>query len=127
MPGEIIEYTLAEVALRNGKAGSPTWIVIRDVVYDVTQYMEDHPGGSELITEWAGKDGTKDFDDFGHSSDAMRLLKTMQVGVLVASDQAKNRKKHATASGPKEITEELSEEELLKKKRSKRRMFILCG
>uniref|UniRef100_A0A182JS89 Cytochrome b5 heme-binding domain-containing protein n=1 Tax=Anopheles christyi TaxID=43041 RepID=A0A182JS89_9DIPT len=126
MPGELIEYTLAEVALRDGKAGRPTWIVIRDVVYDVTHYMEDHPGGSELIAEWAGKDGTKDFDDFGHSSDAWRLLKTMQVGVLVVSDHAKNRKKNAD-SGPKEIMEDLSQEELIKKKRSKRRLFILCG
>ncbi|XP_041770927.1 cytochrome b5-like [Anopheles merus] len=127
MPGELMEYTLAEVAVRNGKAGSPTWIVIRDAVYDVTQYMEDHPGGSELISEWAGRDGTKDFDDFGHSADAMRLLKTLQVGVLVASDQAKNRKKNAT-DGPKELAEEqLSPEELMKKRRSKRRMFILCG
>uniref|UniRef100_A0A182MLG2 Cytochrome b5 heme-binding domain-containing protein n=1 Tax=Anopheles culicifacies TaxID=139723 RepID=A0A182MLG2_9DIPT len=126
MPGELIEYTLAEVALRNGKAGNPTWIVIRDIVYDVTQYMVDHPGGAELITEWAGKDGTKDFDDFGHSSDAMRLLKTMQIGVLVVSDQAKNRNKH-TASSQRKITEDLTEEELMKKRRSKRRMFILCG
>ncbi|XP_050075896.1 cytochrome b5-like [Anopheles maculipalpis] len=127
MPGEIIEYTLAEVALRNGKAGNPTWIVIRDIVYDVTHYMEDHPGGSELISEWAGKDGTKDFDDFGHSSDAMRLLKPLQVGVLVVSDQAKNRGKSNVADGQSKLGEELTEEELLKKKRSKRRMFILCG
>uniref|UniRef100_A0A182QD38 Cytochrome b5 heme-binding domain-containing protein n=1 Tax=Anopheles farauti TaxID=69004 RepID=A0A182QD38_9DIPT len=123
MPGEVTEYTLAEVSLRNGKAGNPTWIVIRDVVYDVTKYMEDHPGGSELITEWAGKDGTKDFDDFGHSSDAMRILKTLQVGVLEESDRAKNR----VAGAQKKITEDFSQEELMKKKRSKRRMFILCG
>uniref|UniRef100_A0A182NKH0 Cytochrome b5 heme-binding domain-containing protein n=1 Tax=Anopheles dirus TaxID=7168 RepID=A0A182NKH0_9DIPT len=123
MPGELIAYTLAEVAQRNGKAGSPTWIVIRDVVYDVTEYMADHPGGSELITEWAGKDGTKDFDDFGHSSDALRILKTLQVGVLAASDQAKNRAATAQRKG----TDNLSPEELMKKKRSKRRMFILCG
>ncbi|XP_035908282.1 cytochrome b5-like [Anopheles stephensi] len=126
MPGEIIEYTLAEVALRNGKAGNPTWIVIRDIVYDVTHYMEDHPGGSELISEWAGKDGTKGFDDFGHSSDAMRLLKPLQVGVLVVSDQAKNRGK-SVAGGQTKAAEDLTEEELMKKKRSKRRMFILCG
>ena len=42
------------------------------------------------------------------------------------SDQAKNRKKNAT-DGPKELVEELSPEELMKKRRSKRRMFILCG
>ncbi|XP_052898194.1 cytochrome b5-like [Anopheles moucheti] len=126
MPGELTEYTRAEVALRNGKEGNPTWIVIRDIVYDVTHYMENHPGGSELIAEWAGKDGTKDFDDFGHSSDAMRILKTLQIGVLVVSDHAKNRSK-TVASGQPKTAENLTEEELMKKKRSKRRMFILCG
>ncbi|XP_058124257.1 cytochrome b5 [Anopheles ziemanni] len=123
MPGELKEYTLAEVAMHNGKGGTPTWIVIRDNVYDVTSYMEDHPGGSELITEWAGKDGTKDFDDFGHSSDAMRILRTLQVGVLVQCDQAKNR----LASGQKSVSYAESEENLVEKKRSKRRKFILCG
>ncbi|KFB45006.1 AGAP006060-PA-like protein [Anopheles sinensis] len=123
MPGELKEYTLAEVAMRNGKDGTPTWIVIRDNVYDVTGYMEDHPGGSELITEWAGKDVTKDFDDFGHSSDAMRILRTLHVGVLVQCDQAKNRQ----AGGQKSVSYAESEENLVEKKRSKRRKFILCG
>uniref|UniRef100_A0A182IKQ6 Cytochrome b5 heme-binding domain-containing protein n=1 Tax=Anopheles atroparvus TaxID=41427 RepID=A0A182IKQ6_ANOAO len=123
MPGELREYTLAEVAQRNGKGGSPTWLVIRDIVYDVTSYMEDHPGGSELITEWAGKDGTKDFDDFGHSSDAMRILRTLQVGVLAKCDQAKNRQ----TGGLKDVSDVGSEDNLLEKKRSKRRKFILCG
>lgn len=76
------EFTRQEVALRDGKNGNPIWIIIRDVVYDVTDYVEDHPGGPELVTDFAGRDGTKDFDDFGHSSTAMEMLKQYKVGEL---------------------------------------------
>ncbi|XP_052859667.1 cytochrome b5-like [Anopheles cruzii] len=119
MPAEVRQYTMADVALRDGKNGTRTWIVVSDIVYDVTDYMENHPGGSELITEWAGKDGTKDFDDFGHSSDAMKELKTLQIGVLVEEDRAKNRKAKSAKSATVEQTEEES-------KPRKRRRFIMC-
>ncbi|XP_058834962.1 cytochrome b5 [Topomyia yanbarensis] len=87
------DFTLQEVALRDGKNGNPTWIIIRDGVYDVTDYLDEHPGGGELITEFAGRDGTKDYDDFGHSGTAMELLKKFKIGELNLCDRAKNQKK----------------------------------
>lgn len=42
-----------------------------------------HPGGGDLITEYAGRDATKAFDDFGHSHDAKKLLKPLKIGELV--------------------------------------------
>lgn len=36
-----------------------------------------------MITEWAGRDATKGFDDFGHSNDAKKLLKPLRIGELV--------------------------------------------
>lgn len=33
--------------------------------------------------EWAGRDATKGFDDFGHSGDAKKLLKQFKIGELV--------------------------------------------
>uniref|UniRef100_A0A182FD40 Cytochrome b5 heme-binding domain-containing protein n=1 Tax=Anopheles albimanus TaxID=7167 RepID=A0A182FD40_ANOAL len=124
MPAELKQYTMAEVESCDGKAGHQTWLVIRDNVYDVTAYLEEHPGSSDLIVEWAGKDGTKAFEDFGHSSDALRTLRTLQIGVLVEQDRAKNRKTKAAKSVI--ITDSTVDEPMLKK-RSKRRMFILCG
>ncbi|EDS31744.1 cytochrome b5 [Culex quinquefasciatus] len=79
---EVREFTRQEVALRDGKNGNPTWVIIRDMVYDVTPYLNEHPGGSELIADFAGKDATKDFDDFGHSGTAMSQLKLYKVGEL---------------------------------------------
>lgn len=31
-------------------------------VYDVTPFMDDHPGGGEIMLSAAGKDGTQDFE-----------------------------------------------------------------
>ncbi|XP_055627592.1 cytochrome b5-like isoform X2 [Toxorhynchites rutilus septentrionalis] len=114
------EYTRQEVALRDGKNGAQTWIIIRDVVYDVTTYLEDHPGGGELITEFAGKDGTRDFDDFGHSGTAMNLLKQFKIGELNMCDRAKFQKQ-----GSEWLPDGACV--LPPKKRSKRRRFIFCG
>ena len=37
--------------------------------------MDDHPGGGEIMLSAAGKDGTQDFEDVGHSPNARELLK----------------------------------------------------
>lgn len=34
-------YTLQDVAVNNGENGMPTWIVVRDIVYDCTNYLDD--------------------------------------------------------------------------------------
>ncbi|XP_070169240.1 cytochrome b5 [Polyergus mexicanus] len=102
MSNSAIRYSLADVAKCNGKNGTRTWIVIYDNVYDVTDYMSQHPGGPELIEEYAGKDATNGFDDFGHSSDAKKILKEYLVGELEDEDKRANRKKkHAVLNGIK--------------------------
>lgn len=34
-------FTLKDVRERNGENGTDTWIVIRDIVYDVTKYLDE--------------------------------------------------------------------------------------
>lgn len=41
-----------------------------------------HPGGAELLEEYAGRDATKEFEEFGHSSDAKKIMKEFLVGEL---------------------------------------------
>ncbi|KAL6427122.1 hypothetical protein ACFW04_009346 [Cataglyphis niger] len=82
MSNSTIRYSLADVGKCDGKNGARTWIVIYDNIYDVTDYITQHPGGTELIEEYAGKDATNGFDDFGHSSDAKKILKEYLIGEL---------------------------------------------
>ena len=47
-------YTAEEVAENNGKDGKPIWMTYGGVVYDVTDFISNHPGGSERILMAAG-------------------------------------------------------------------------
>mmetsp|Transcript_117198 Transcript_117198/g.250439 ORF Transcript_117198/g.250439 Transcript_117198/m.250439 type:complete len:81 (-) Transcript_117198:137-379(-) len=38
------------------------WVVVGDQVYDVTNFLADHPGGKKAIMLFAGKDATEEFD-----------------------------------------------------------------
>lgn len=83
-------YSLDEVAKHNEK--SSCWLVIHESVYDVTKFMEEHPGGEEVLLEQAGKESTEVFEDVGHSSDARELLAQYKIGELTDEDKAKVKK-----------------------------------
>ena len=59
-------------------------MAIDDKVYDVKSFLENHPGGAEILTELKNRDGTQDFDDIGHSNSARDILKDLQIGVMNA-------------------------------------------
>uniref|UniRef100_A0A2N9F417 Cytochrome b5 heme-binding domain-containing protein n=1 Tax=Fagus sylvatica TaxID=28930 RepID=A0A2N9F417_FAGSY len=56
-------YSKAEVALHAKK--TDCWIIIKDKVYDVTSYVEEHPGGDAILAH-AGDDSTEGF--YGYAS-----------------------------------------------------------
>jgi len=45
-------------------------IIIHGQVYDVTKFLDDHPGGPDIIADGAGTDLTDQFEDTGHSAEA---------------------------------------------------------
>ncbi|KAJ5661947.1 mitochondrial cytochrome b2 [Penicillium maclennaniae] len=53
-------FDAAEVAEHN--SARSCWVIIHGKVYDVTNFIADHPGGSKVILRLAGKDATEDFD-----------------------------------------------------------------
>lgn len=65
---------------------SSTWVVIENKVYDITKFLEEHPGGEEVLLEVAGKDATESFDDVGHSKDAQLMKDEYLVGDLHPDD-----------------------------------------
>lgn len=52
--------------------------------------IKQHPGGGELISDVAGRDCTKEFEDFGHSTDAKQLLKKYKIGELIEVNERAN-------------------------------------
>lgn len=52
--------------IRRHATAQSTWIVIDGDVYDVTGWLEHHPGGAERLREWAGKDASVAFRAAAH-------------------------------------------------------------
>uniref|UniRef100_A0A8C5M473 Cytochrome b5 n=1 Tax=Leptobrachium leishanense TaxID=445787 RepID=A0A8C5M473_9ANUR len=73
-------YTLDEIQKHNNSKS--TWIIIHNKVYDVSKFLEEHPGGEEVLREQAGGDATETFEDIGHSTDARNMSKDFIIGEL---------------------------------------------
>lgn len=64
-------------------------------VYDVTSYLDDHPGGAEVMLDVAGKDADEFFEDIGHSNDAREELAKHVIGVLKLTEEEKEKRRLA--------------------------------
>ncbi|KAL4400430.1 L-lactate dehydrogenase [Malassezia pachydermatis] len=49
-----------EVAKHNTK--EDCWVILSNKVYNLTEFVNEHPGGPEVLKKFAGKDGTALFD-----------------------------------------------------------------
>ncbi|KAG9511411.1 Potassium voltage-gated channel subfamily H member 4, partial [Fragariocoptes setiger] len=67
-------------------AKDSVWFVIHGKVYDATKFLDEHPGGEEVLLEQAGQDATEIFEDVSHSSDARELMKEYEIGELHPDD-----------------------------------------
>ncbi|XXY50293.1 cytochrome b5 domain-containing protein [Sorangium sp. So ce269] len=58
-------YDASEVILHNNDERGH-WMVIRGLVYDMSEFMYIHPGGERLIVTSAGMDGTRSYEKAEH-------------------------------------------------------------
>ncbi|KAI9001705.1 cytochrome b5-like heme/steroid binding domain-containing protein [Gaertneriomyces semiglobifer] len=77
---EVRTFDWPEIAAHNTR--DDLWMVVDGKVYDCTKFLDEHPGGEEVMIEQAGQDASEAFDEIGHSDDARDLLKTMYIGDL---------------------------------------------
>jgi cytochrome b involved in lipid metabolism len=84
-------YTLAEVAEHN--KNESCWIIIHDKVYDVSKFLDEHPGGEEVLLEQGGKVATESFEDVGHSTDARELMKQYCIGEICEAEKQKTKER----------------------------------
>ncbi|KAK0185061.1 FMN-dependent dehydrogenase-domain-containing protein [Armillaria mellea] len=61
-------FTLQQVAEHT--TASSCWVIIKDRVYDVTDFLSEHPGGAQIILKYAGKDATLAYEPI-HPPDAL--------------------------------------------------------
>eukprot|EP00434_Breviolum_minutum_P034773 symbB.v1.2.030780.t3/scaffold3506.1/size55141/3 len=46
------------------------------------QFLDEHPGGPDVVTALAGKDGTQDFEDISHSDSAREWANKLVIGYM---------------------------------------------
>ncbi|XP_038602474.1 cytochrome b5 [Tachyglossus aculeatus] len=90
-PGAPVQYYRLEEIQKHNHSKS-TWLLLHYKVYDITKFLEEHPGGEEVLREQAGGDATENFEDVGHSTDARELSKTFIIGELHPDDRWKVKK-----------------------------------
>jgi len=74
------ELTYAEVSEHSSK--KDLYIVIHDKVYDASTFIDEHPGGEEVLLDVGGQDATEAFEDVGHSDEAREILEGLKVATL---------------------------------------------
>lgn len=81
---DIQTYSIDEVAKHADQ--NSCWLLIEGKVYDVTNFIPEHPGGAEIL-KGCGKDATELFNTkagrgIGHSGSAHEMLKDYYIGDL---------------------------------------------
>ncbi|KAJ9219514.1 hypothetical protein DTO271D3_742 [Paecilomyces variotii] len=92
MPGKVLPtFTPAEVAAHNTEKSC--YVTLGSKVYDVTSFVDDHPGGGDLIMEYAGKDVSeimRDVVSHEHTDAAYEILDECLVGFVSSDSTAKS-------------------------------------
>ncbi|KIX09415.1 uncharacterized protein Z518_00495 [Rhinocladiella mackenziei CBS 650.93] len=91
-------YSRERVSKQRGS--DDVWIIVHGKVYDITNYLDHHPGGGKILKEVSGQDATSAFEDVGHSDDARDLLARFHIGELPKDEQAVTKTRIAFKSKP---------------------------
>eukprot|EP00252_Welwitschia_mirabilis_P013000 TRINITY_DN28733_c0_g1_i1.p1 TRINITY_DN28733_c0_g1~~TRINITY_DN28733_c0_g1_i1.p1 ORF type:complete len:128 (+),score=17.76 TRINITY_DN28733_c0_g1_i1:64-447(+) len=73
-------YSKLEVAQHNKR--TDCWIIIKDKVYDVTSYVDEHPGGDAILAH-AGGDSTEGFYGPQHATRVFDMVDEFYIGDLL--------------------------------------------
>ncbi|OTB07602.1 hypothetical protein M426DRAFT_241020 [Hypoxylon sp. CI-4A] len=112
---EVVKHTTSESC----------WVVLYGNVYDVTEFLPSHPGGSRIILQLAGRDATEEYDPIHPPGTLEENLKPEaklgridpQTIVQTSKPAAKEEKKDAEGPPPMESLLNLNEIEEVATKR----------
>ncbi|XP_007174486.2 acyl-CoA (8-3)-desaturase isoform X2 [Balaenoptera acutorostrata] len=96
-------FTWDEVAQRSGR-DKERWLVIDRKVYNISEFTRQHPGGSRVISHYAGQDATDPFVAFHINKGLVRkYMNSLLIGELSPEQPSFEPTKN------KELTEEFRE------------------
>ncbi|CAO3688002.1 unnamed protein product [Umbelopsis vinacea] len=100
----VAALSLAQVSEHSSK--KDIYVAVHNKVYNVTDFIEEHPGGEEVLLDEAGKDATEAFEDIGHSDEAREILEKYYVADL--DEASKSQVKKTPAARAPAATESTS-------------------
>jgi cytochrome b involved in lipid metabolism len=71
----------SEVSAHNS-AEKGMYIIIDDSVYNVTDFVEEHPGGAKILKRVAGRDATKQFWKYHNESVLKKYSSRLKIGTV---------------------------------------------
>ncbi|KAH0613576.1 uncharacterized protein H6S33_005462 [Morchella sextelata] len=81
MSKEMKQFTINDVAAHKD-AEKGMYIVIDNGVYDVTAFVDEHPGGAKILKRVAGKDASKQFWKYHNEGVLKKYSEKLQIGTV---------------------------------------------
>ncbi|POS73864.1 hypothetical protein DHEL01_v207744 [Diaporthe helianthi] len=80
------QYSVADVAKHKDESNG-MWIIVDNGVYDITNFLDEHPGGPKILKRMAGKDSSKQFWKYHNEKVLEKYGGKLKVGTV--KEQAK--------------------------------------
>merc|ERR1711871_243345 len=73
---------ISEEELKKHKTKDSCWVAIHGKVIDVTEFLDDHPGGKKTLLKQGGKESTEVFEAFHRDGLLDKFIKNGTVKVV---------------------------------------------
>jgi len=74
-------FSVADVASHKDEAAG-MYIIVDDSVYNITEFINEHPGGAKILKRVAGKDASKQFWKYHNEGVLKKYGPNLKVGTV---------------------------------------------
>lgn len=78
-----LRYVNCFILLYSYSIETSAWVIIKGDVYDVTEWLDEHPGGRKILLKNVGKDATDKFMNFHPDYVLKEVAPKFKIGTLV--------------------------------------------